>query len=130
MENCENFRWVSRHKGLFRHLGKVLFVCRYPQSGDLVRWLQRIPNRYVHFGDFDLAGVFIYQNEFYNKLGERASFFVPEDIEERLRNGSRERYDSQIRRYSHMKITDERLRPMIDLIKKHRRGYEQEGYIE
>jgi hypothetical protein len=130
VENCENFRWVSRHKGLFRHLGKVLFVCRYPQSGDLVRWLQRIPIRYVHFGDFDLAGVFIYQNEFYNKLGERASFFVPEDIEERLRNGSRERYDSQIRRYSHMKITDERLRPMIDLIKKHRRGYEQEGYIE
>ena len=105
-------------------------MCRYPQSGDLVRWQQRITNRYVHFGDFDLAGVFLYQNEFYNKLGERASFFVPEDIEERLRNGSRERYDSQIRRYSHMKITDERLRPMIDLSKKHRRGYEQEGYIE
>ena len=129
IENCENFRWVSRQRELFRHLGKVLFVCRYPQSGDLVRWLQKIPNRYVHFGDFDLAGVFIYQNEFYNKLGERASFLVPKDIEERLKIGSRERYDAQIKRYSHMKITDERIRPVIEMIKKHRRGYDQEGYI-
>jgi hypothetical protein len=129
VENCENFRWVSRQKNLFKHLGKVLFVCRYPQSGDLIRWLQSIPNRYVHFGDFDLAGVFIYQNEFYNKLGDRASFLVPDDIEARLKSGSRERYDAQIKRYSHMKVTDERLRPIIDLIKKYRRGYEQEGYI-
>lgn len=129
IENCENFRWVTRQRELFRHLGKVLFVCRYPQSGDLVRWLQKIPNRYVHFGDFDLAGVFIYQNEFYNKLGERASFFVPKDIEERLKIGSRERYDAQIKKYSHMKITDERIRPIIEMIKKHRRGYDQEGYI-
>lgn len=130
VENCENFRWVYKQKNLFKHLGKVLFVCRYPQSGDLIRWLQSIPNRYVHFGDFDLAGVFIYQNEFYNKLGERASFLVPDDIEERLRNGSRELYNAQIQRYSHMKITDERIRPIVDMIKKYRRGYEQEGYIE
>ena len=130
VENCENFRWVSKQKHLFRHLGKVLFVCRYPQSGDLMHWLQSIPNRYVHFGDFDLAGVFIYQNEFYNKLGDRASFLVPADIEQRLKIGSRERYDTQIQRYSHMKVTDKRLRPIIDLIKKYRRGYEQEGYIE
>lgn len=130
IENCENFRWVSKQKELFKHLGKVLFVCRYPQSGDLVRWLQKIPNKYIHFGDFDLAGVFIYQNEFYNKLGERASFFMPKDIETRLRIGSRERYDAQIRRFTHMKITDVRIRPMVDLIKKYRRGYDQEGYIE
>lgn len=130
IENCENFRWVSKQKELFNHLGKVLFVCRYPQSGDLIKWLQRIPNRYIHFGDFDLAGVFIYQNEFYNRLGERASFFVPKDIEMRLKTGSRERYDAQIRKYSHMKITDERLLPVIEIIKKHRRGYDQEGYIE
>lgn len=130
VENCENFRWVSRQKNLFKHLGKVLFVCRYPQSGDLIRWLQSIPNRYVHFGDFDLAGVFIFQNEFFNKLGERASFLIPADIKQRLKTGSRERYDAQIQRYSHMKVTDERLRPIIDLIKKYRRGYDQEGYIE
>lgn len=130
VENCENFRWVCKQKDLFRHLGKVLFVCRYPQSGDLVRWLQKIPNKYVHFGDFDLAGVFIFQNEFYNKLGERASYFVPDDIEMRLKSGSRERYDTQIQRYSHMKVMDERLRPVINLIKKYRRGYDQEGYIE
>lgn len=129
IENCENFRWVCRQKYLFKHLGKVMFVCRYPQSGDLVRWLQTIPNKYVHFGDFDLAGVFIYQNEFFNKLGERASLFVPDDIEVRLQTGSRERYDTQTKGYAHMKITDERIRPIVDLIKKYRRGYDQEGYI-
>ena len=55
---------------------------------------------------------------------------MPKDIETRLRIGSRERYDAQIRRFTHMKITDERIRPIVDLIKKYRRGYDQEGYIE
>jgi hypothetical protein len=63
-------------------------------------------------------------------LGERASYLIPADIKQRLKTGSRERYDAQIQRYSHMKVTDERLRPIIDLIKKYRRGYDQEGYIE
>ena len=58
----------------------VLFVSRYPQSADLREWLIKIPNRYIHFGDFDLAGICIYQSEFYKFLGDRAGFLIPEDI--------------------------------------------------
>ena len=81
--NVENFRHVARQKYLFEDYGKVLFVSRYPQnqSKDLLQWLLSIPNRYVHFGDLDLAGVAIYQNEYYRHLRERSSFFIPEDYE-------------------------------------------------
>ena len=48
---------------------KILFVCRYPQSNDLIKWLQSIPNRYLHFGDLDFAGINIYLNEFKKYLG-------------------------------------------------------------
>lgn len=76
VENAENFRYVERQKYLFKSYDNVLFVSRYPQvqSKDLLKWLQSIPNRYVHFGDLDLAGIAIYQNEFYRHLGERSSF--------------------------------------------------------
>ena len=64
IENPENFRQISQQQYLFKDI-KPLFVCRYPQnqSKDLLKWLQSIPNSYLHFGDFDLAGIGIYLNE-------------------------------------------------------------------
>ena len=109
----------------------LLIVSRYPQSKDIVAWLQTIPNQYVHFGDFDLAGVHIYLTEFYRHLGDRASFFVPDDIEKRLEtSGSRERYNTQFPRFGKMDVTDARVLPLIKLIHHYQKGYDQEGYIE
>ena len=110
---------------------KVLFVSRYPQeqSKDLLKWLQSIPNQYVHFGDLDLAGVAIYQNEFYKYLGERASFLIPEDFEQRISNGNRERYDKQYRQYGKMEAIDVRVSQLLACIHRHHRGYDQEGYV-
>lgn len=90
VENAENFRYISKQKYLFKDYKKVLFVSRYPQiqSKDLRQWLLSIPNIYIHFGDFDLAGINIFISEFYNYLGKRASFFIPPDIEQRIANGS------------------------------------------
>lgn len=130
VENMENFRQVSRQKHLFSSLGRVLFVSRYPQSTDLRRWLLSIKNKYIHFGDFDLAGIHIYETEFYKYLGERASFFIPEDIERRLEKGSINRYDIQLERFGHYVPSDERVMPLFDLIHKYHRGYDQEGYIK
>ena len=59
VENGENFCRIRSQKYLFGD-NKVLFVSRYPQSADLREWLIKIPNRYIHFGDFDLAGICIY----------------------------------------------------------------------
>ena len=129
VENCENFRWVSKQKDLFRHLGKVLFVCRYPQSGDLVRWLEKIPNRYVHFGDFDLAGIHIFLTEFYPYLGNRSSYFIPADIEKRLKNGSMVRYNLQYPRFHNLETDIQSLQSLVDVINRYHRCYDQEGYI-
>lgn len=129
MENAENFRYIKRQKYLFSTYEKVLFVSRYPQNGDLVSWLKSVPNQYVHFGDLDLAGLAIYQNEFYRHLGERASFFLPDDFEYRISNGSLERYNAQLPQYGKMKIEDPRIEPVLACIHKEHRGYDQEGYI-
>ena len=131
VENMEKFRYIQKQKYLFQYFNSpVIFAARYPQSKDLVTWLQRIPNKYVHFGDLDLAGVFIYQNEFYTKLQDRASFFIPSDVEMRIQNGSAERYDNQLERYEKMEIIDSRTAPVVKLIKHYHKGYDQEGFIE
>jgi len=133
VENMENFRMIRQQRTFFEsEIGKhrFLFVSRYPQSTDLRSWLQSIPNRYVHFGDFDLAGIHIFMTEFHQYLGERSSFFVPSDIEMRLQKGSRERYDSQLSRFGNLKSDDKDIQSVIDLINKHHRCYDQEGYIK
>lgn len=138
VENMENFRLPELQTAVWEEIQEqygeggvppLLLVSRYPQSRDLATWLQGIPNKYVHFGDFDLAGVHIYLTEFYARLGERAAFFVPDDIEKRLSNGSRERYDVQFERFGNIKVSDVRVQRLVGLIHRHHRGYDQEGYI-
>ena len=129
VENVENFRLIHKQKYLFP-FSSILFVSRYPQSADLRNWLMQIPNQYLHFGDFDLAGMRIYETEFYKYLSNRASFFIPDDIEMRLRNGSAERYNNQYEKLKNYKPVDIRLLPLYNLIHKYHRCYDQEGYIE
>ena len=131
VENMENFRFVSQQRYLFENLGvPILFASRYPQSGYFVRWLKSIPNRYIHFGDFDLAGIHIYQSEFRKYLEpSRCEFFIPKNIEELIRNGSQDRYFNQIERFRDLCSDDPRLEYLIGLIHKYHRGYDQEGLI-
>ena len=132
IENMENFRLVQRQQYLFEEsLGgnKLLFVSRYPQSTDLREWLKSIPNRYVHFGDFDLAGIKIFHTEYERHLGERASFLIPSDIEERIKNGSSKRYDDQFSHLRNISSKDPGVQALINIINKYRKGYDQEGYI-
>lgn len=129
MENGENFQHLKEQRHLFED-SKVIFVSRYPQSTDLRSWLQQIPNPYIHFGDFDLAGIHIFLNEFYAYLGERSRFFIPSDIEERLKQGNRNLYNDQYLKFKDRKITDQRLEGLVHLIQHYGKVYEQEGYIE
>ena len=133
VENMENFRMIRQQRALFEsEIGKhrFLFVSRYPQSTDLRSWLQSIPNRYVHFGDFDLAGIHIFLTEFHQYLGDRSSFFIPSDIEKRLTKGSNARYNEQYEKYHKLHCDINKIQNLIDLINKYHRGYDQEGYIE
>lgn len=133
IENMENFRMIRQQRTLFTAMfpnKRLLFVSRYPQSSDLRTWLERIPNLYVHFGDFDLAGIHIFLSEFHKYLGERASFLIPHDIEERLQHGSMERYNAQYNRLKNISSDVPSLQLLINMINKYHRGYDQEGYIQ
>lgn len=135
IENMGNFLKIRCQEKLFssylhQNETQILFVARYAFSSDLTQWLGGIPNRYIHFGDFDLAGINIYLTQFKPSVGERGSFFIPADIEERLRRGSRQRYDGQYSQYQQLTTTDSELNSLIALIHRYRRTYDQEGYIE
>ena len=116
VENMENFRKIHQQKYLFDKYGSVLFVSRYPQSTDLRTWLQTIPNQYIHFGDFDLAGINIFQTEFHKYLGEKASFFIPDDIENRIAKGSTDRYNSQIDKFKDVSSNIVEIQKLIEII--------------
>lgn len=134
IENMENFFRIREQEQLFASFlmpdeTDILFVARYALSNDLMNWLKECPNRYLHFGDFDLAGIHIFETQFKPYVGNRGSFLIPEDIEQRLSQGSRERYNDQYTKYSHLKSDDPSIQQLIDLINKFRRSYDQEGYI-
>lgn len=138
IENMENFRWIRKQRKFFQDYlqqrglpTKAIFVSRYPQSTDLRNWLCSIPNYYLHFGDFDLAGINIFLTEFQQYIGrERTSFLVPDDIALRLKSGSNQRYDNQYERYNRLQSEDNDLQKLINLIHAERKAYDQEGYIE
>jgi hypothetical protein len=131
IENPENFRQIVRQQYLFQDL-KPLFVSRYPQnqSKDLIKWLQTIPNSYLHFGDFDFAGINIYLNEFKKKLGDKATFFVPEDTENKIiKFGNRKLYDVQSYTLDSSVVLENNLQNLISILHKHKKGLEQEIFI-
>lgn len=138
VENMENFRRIRSQQSFFeRYLAQIgcapatplLFVSRYPQSTDLRGWLQSIPNRYIHFGDFDLAGINIFLTEFQKHLGTRATFLIPDDIATRIADGSASRYNDQFAKYRNLSAPTADLQSLIAIIHHYRRAYDQEGYI-
>ncbi len=126
VENAENFRYVEKQKYLFGDL-KTLFVSRYPQeqNKDLIKWLLSIPNTYLHMGDYDFAGINIYMQEYKKHLKERASFFIPGNIEQLLADhGNSALYDKQ--KLFAIETPETEIQKLIALIHKHKKGLEQE----
>lgn len=131
IENPENFRHIFKQKYLFSNI-KPLFVSRYPQnqSKDLIKWLQSIPNNYLHFGDFDFAGIGIYLNEFQKYLKNKSSFFTPANIDILIKkSGNKERYNEQKINFDINNIVENDLLELISKIHKHKKGLDQEIFI-
>jgi hypothetical protein len=105
-------------------------VCRYPQeqSKDLIKWLLSIPNPYLHFGDYDFAGINIYLTEYHRHLGSRAAFYVPPHIDTLIATyGNTHLYNQQ--QLTHTNITDPALQELIALLHLHKKGLEQEVFL-
>jgi hypothetical protein len=132
IENPENFRLIEMQQYLFEDI-QPLFVSRYPQnqSKDLIKWLQSIPNNYLHFGDFDFAGIGIYLNEFKKHLGEKAKFFVPNNLENLIKAyGNKSLYDNQKMNFKKETIQEVNLLKLIEYIHTYKKGLEQEILIK
>jgi hypothetical protein len=129
VENPYCFLHISQQIQHFRN-AQYLFVSRYPQSKDIINWLKNIPNRYLHYGDFDFAGINIYINEFKKHLGSRATFFVPDNIELLIKmHGNRILFTKQKLQKSAIEIDEYKVIELIALINKYGKGLEQEVLI-
>ena len=131
VENSKNFSLIHKQSYLFKNINP-LFISRYPQNQnkDVIKWLSSIPNNYLHFGDFDIAGIGIYLNEYKKHLNDKASFFIPERIEVDLNeNGNRERYNNQKVNFKLNEIEEAKLLKLIDIINTQKKGLDQEYYI-
>lgn len=130
VENAENFKYVEKQKYLFQDK-KVLFVFKHPQSNDLIKWLETIPNEYLHFGDFDFCALTIYYAQYKKRLHARCNLFMPPDLEMYLKdNGNKDLYNDQLRFEPKGDALNEKsIQEIVALIHKYRKGLEQEIFI-
>lgn len=131
VENPENFRFIEVQEYLFSGI-TPLFVSLYPRSGDLLKWLQGIPNPYLHFGDFDFAGIAIFLNEYKRRLGPRARLFVPGNIDELVAvYGNRRLYNAQMHLAPEaMTLEDKEIVELVKILNHRKKGLEQEILIK
>jgi hypothetical protein len=130
IENPENFRHIQKQRKLFADI-TPLFVSRYPQNKDIIKWLQLIPNNYIHFGDFDFAGLNIYFNEYKKYLKGKAQFFLPPGIEKLLSTkGNRNNYSNQTIQFDRTEIEEVNIIKLLELIEKYKKGLEQEIFAK
>lgn len=89
-----------------------------------------IPNKYVHFGDFDFAGIGIYLHEFKNHLQNKSTFFVPDNIEDLVvEYGNKKRYNTQIINFDRGTIQEAKILNLISILHKYKKGLDQEILI-
>lgn len=132
VENAEclyDLRWIP-NVGMEYEDGPFVILCRFPICEEAKLWLETIPNRILYFGDFDLAGIRIYETEFKKRLGRRISFIVPDDLEERIRRGGNPHlYAKQINEgFMSVSSQSEEINDTIKLLHRLQSTYEQEGY--
>lgn len=85
----------------------------------------------MHFGDFNLAGIAIYLQEYKRHLGEKATFFVPPTLEKDLKEkGNRRRYNIQKINFELEDIQELKIVALIKQIHSVRKGLDQEFYIK
>ncbi|MDF2381174.1 hypothetical protein JMG10_06845 [Nostoc ellipsosporum NOK] len=130
VENAEVFRNAHRAPEAL-NLKDALLVSRYPYSGDLVSWLSQVGNEYVHFGDFDWMGINIYLDEYKSKIRGKTSLLIPDDLEEKLKDGSRKLYNEQIHLRKELSTMDDaNVIRLYKLLLKYRKAVEQEIYVK
>lgn len=128
IENSENFLKIETQLPLFQGL-KCFFVSFYPreQHSYFIEWLQKQPNNYVHYGDFDFAGIHIYQSQYKKYVSGESRYLVPSGLLPLFRQyGKRELYNNQLFLQTLIKADEPGISELLEIIKREHKGLEQE----
>ena len=128
IENSENFLKIETQLPLFQGL-KCFFVSFYPreQHSYFIEWLQKQPNNYVHYGDFDFAGIHIYQSQYKKYVSGESRYLVPSGLLPLFRRyGKRALYNNQLSLQALIKADEPGISELLQIIKREHKGLEQE----
>lgn len=128
IENSENFLKIETQLPLFQGL-KCFFVSFYPreQHSYFIEWLQKQPNNYVHYGDFDFAGIHIYQSQYKKYASGESRYLVPSGLLPLFRRyGKRALYNNQLSLQALIKADEPGISELLEIIKREHKGLEQE----
>lgn len=128
IENSENFLKIETQLPLFQGL-KCFFVSFYPreQHSYFIEWLQKQPNNYVHYGDFDFAGIHIYQSQYKKYVSGESHYLVPSGLLPLFRRyGKRALYNNQLSLQALIKADEPGISELLEIIKREHKGLEQE----
>ncbi len=125
VENFENLIYFENQLKFFTK-EDILFVYRNKKMLEL---FEKIDNKIIYFGDFDLCGIVIYLNEILPR-NKNIEFFIPDDIEKQIRDfGSRELYIKQLERCKNLSSSNAKIQKLISTIHRYQKALEQEFFI-
>ncbi len=125
VENYQVIWFAQKYKQFFEN-SNILFVVINPY---MLEWIATLENEYIHFGDYDLAGINIYLNKIVPKLqnSKRYSMFIPDNIEFLIEeHGDCELYEKQ-KQYKNLMTDDVKINALIQSIQDNKKSIEQEG---
>jgi hypothetical protein len=130
VENPQVVWYINKYKHLFNKEKKYLFLCisEYKTTYQY-KWLESFFGEYLHFGDFDLAGINIYLNTIVPKLKncKSHSYLIPDDIYEKIKKRNYQKDYSNQTRYLNIESKFEpKLQELISFIKDTKSTFEQE----
>ena len=130
VENPQVVWYINKYKHLFNKEKKYLFLCisEYKTTYQY-KWLESFCGEYIHFGDFDLAGINIYLNTIVPKLkkAKSHSFLIPDNIYEIIKEKNyMVDYSNQTRYLNITSKKDKDLQKLIEFIKNNKITIEQE----
>ena len=130
VENPQVVWYINNYKHLFENDKKYLFLCisEYKTTYQY-KWLESFSGEYIHFGDFDLAGINIYLNTIVPKLkkAKSHSFLIPDNIYEIIKEKNYMLdYSNQTKYLNITSKEDKNLQKLMEFIKSHKITIEQE----
>lgn len=130
VENPQVVWYINKYKHLFNKEKKYLFlsISEYKTTYQY-KWLESFYGKYIHFGDFDLAGINIYLNTIVPKLKncKSHSYLIPDDIYKKMKKRNYQKDYSNQTRYLNIESNFEpKLQELIFFIKDTKLTFEQE----